>query len=68
MLLLYSLELVIGIHGFHRVRESRWLGALKVSMSIAQWWWQYLGLSFLHVDHGLMHGLKHLSVHHQNLL
>jgi hypothetical protein len=25
-------------------------------------------LSILHVDHGLLHGLKHLSLHHQNLL
>jgi hypothetical protein len=22
----------------------------------------------LHVDHGLLHGLEHLSFHHQNLL
>jgi hypothetical protein len=25
-------------------------------------------LSILHVDHGLLHSLKHLSLHHQNLL
>jgi hypothetical protein len=25
-------------------------------------------LSILHVDHGLLHGLKHLSLYHQNLL
>jgi hypothetical protein len=25
-------------------------------------------LSLLHVDHGLLHNLKHLSLHHQNLL
>jgi hypothetical protein len=65
-LLLYSLELVIGIHGFHRVRESRLLGALKVSKSIPRR--RCLGLSILYVDHGLLHGLKHLSLHHQKLL
>jgi hypothetical protein len=27
-----------------------------------------LGLSILHVGHGLLHGLKHLILHHQNLL
>jgi hypothetical protein len=27
-----------------------------------------LRLSILHVDHGLLHGLKHLSLDHQNLL
>jgi hypothetical protein len=27
-----------------------------------------LGLSILHVDHGLLYSLKHLSLHHQNLL
>jgi hypothetical protein len=32
---LYSLESVINIHGFHGMRESRWLGALKVSKSIS---------------------------------
>jgi hypothetical protein len=71
-LLLYSLELVIGIHGFHKVRESRLLGALKVSKSIPRrrwrWRWRCLGLSILYVDHGLLHGLKHLSLHHQKLL
>jgi hypothetical protein len=27
-----------------------------------------LRLSILYVDHGLLHGFKHLSLHHQNLL
>jgi hypothetical protein len=27
-----------------------------------------MGLSILHVDHGLLHGLKYLSLHHQNML
>jgi hypothetical protein len=25
-------------------------------------------LNILYVDHGLLHGLKHLRLHHQNLL
>jgi hypothetical protein len=48
--------------------KSRWLGALKVSKSISWRRWRCLGLSILHVEHGLLHGLKHLSLHHQNLL
>jgi hypothetical protein len=27
-----------------------------------------MGLSILHVDHGLLYGLNHLSLHHQNML
>jgi hypothetical protein len=30
--------------------------------------WQRLELSILYVGHGLLHDLKHLSLHHQNLL
>jgi hypothetical protein len=41
---------------------------MKVSKSIPQWRWRRLLLSILHVDHGLFYGLKHLSLHHQNLL
>jgi hypothetical protein len=67
-LLFYSLEPIISIHWLNRVRESRQFGALKVSNSISWRWWRRLGLSILHVDHGLLHGLKHLSLHHQNLL
>jgi hypothetical protein len=50
------------------VRESRRLGALKVSKSISWQCWRCSGLSIVHVDHGLLHSLKHLSLHHQNLL
>jgi hypothetical protein len=67
-LLLYILEPVIGIHGFHRMRESRQLGALKASKSISWLQGRSLRLSILHFDHGLLHDLKHLSLHHQNLL
>jgi hypothetical protein len=67
-LLLYSLEPVIIIHGFHGMIESRRLGALKVSKSISWWRWWWLGLRILYIDHGLLHSLKHLSLHHQNLL
>jgi hypothetical protein len=41
---------------------------LKVSKSISWRQGRCLRLSILHVDHGLLHGLKHLSLHHQNLL
>jgi hypothetical protein len=44
------------------------LGALKASKSISWQQGRCLVLSILHVDHGLLHGLKHLSLHHQNLL
>jgi hypothetical protein len=37
--LLCSLEPIISIHRLNRVRESRWLGAMKVSKSIPQWRW-----------------------------
>jgi hypothetical protein len=37
-------------------------------MSIPRRWWWHLVLIILHVDHGLLHGLEHLSLHHQNLL
>jgi hypothetical protein len=67
-LLLYSLEVVISIHRLDRVRESRQLGVLQVSKSIPRRRWWRMVLSILHVDHGLLHGLKHLSLHHQNLL
>jgi hypothetical protein len=67
-LLLYNLEPIVSIHRLDRVRESRWLGALKVSKSIPRWCWWRLVLSILHVDHHLLHSLKHLSLHQQNLL
>jgi hypothetical protein len=61
--LLCSLEPVIGIHGFHRVRESWWLSPLEISKSIPRRWWRRLGLSILHVDYGLLHSLKNLSLY-----
>jgi hypothetical protein len=47
-------------------RESR--SYQKISKSIPRWHWWRLVLSIPHVDHGLLYGLKHLSLHHQNLL
>jgi hypothetical protein len=54
MFLLYSLQLVINIHVFHGVRESSRLGMLKVLKSVPQRWLRHLGLSILHVNHGLL--------------
>jgi hypothetical protein len=67
-LLLHRLEPIICIHQLDRVRESRWLGVMKVSKSVPHRWWWCLVLSILHVNHGLLHSLKHLSLQHQNLL
>jgi hypothetical protein len=66
-LLLYGLELVISVHGFHGVRESWWLDPLEFSklVSLLRLWCL---LVLLHVGHGLLYGLEHLSLHHQNLL
>jgi hypothetical protein len=41
---------------------------LKISKSIPWRQWRRLGLSSLHVNHGLLHGLKHLCLHNQHLL
>jgi hypothetical protein len=41
---------------------------LKLSKPIPQWWGQRLRLSSLHVDQGLLHGLKHLFLHNHHLL
>jgi hypothetical protein len=44
-----------------------WLGPLKVSKCVTFLWLWYL-LILLHIDHGLLHGREHLSLHYQNLL
>jgi hypothetical protein len=50
------------------MREGWWLSALKISKHIPRWWGWRLGLSRLHVDYGLLHGLRHLCLHSQHLL
>jgi hypothetical protein len=73
-LLLYNLELVIGVHRFHRMRESWRLGPLEFSKLVSLLRLQcllillYVSHGLLHVDHGLLQGLEHMSLHHQNLL
>jgi hypothetical protein len=68
-LLLYSLEPVIGIHGFHGVRESRWLSPLEFSNLVSLLRLQcllvlhHVSHGLPHVYHGLLHGLKHMSLH-----
>jgi hypothetical protein len=67
-LLLNGLEPIISIHWLHNMRTGRRLSALKISKPIPQRWWRHLRLSSLHVDHGLLHSLKHLCLHSQHLL
>jgi hypothetical protein len=67
-LLLNKLEPVISIHLLHGMRKGRRLSALNISKPIPWRRWWRLGLSNLHVDHGLLHGLKHLCLHSQHLL
>jgi hypothetical protein len=50
------------------LRKGRRLSALKLSKPISRWWGRRLRLSSLHVDQGLLHGLKHLCLHNQHLL
>jgi hypothetical protein len=67
-LLLNGLEPIVSIHRLHGMRKGRLLGALKISKPIPRWRWRRLRLSSLHVDHGLLHSLKHLCLHNQHLL
>jgi hypothetical protein len=67
-LLLNGVEPIISIHWLHILRKGRRLRALKISKPIPRWWWRRLRLSSLHVDHGLLHSLKHLCLHKQHLL
>jgi hypothetical protein len=67
-LLLNGLEPIISIHRLHNMRKDRWLSAMKISNPIPWRRWRRLRLSSLHVDHGLMHSLKHLCLHSQHLL
>jgi hypothetical protein len=65
--LLHHLVPVINVHGFHGVREDLWLDSLEFSKLVSLLWLWCL-LVLLHVGHSLLHGLEHLSFHHQNLL
>jgi hypothetical protein len=67
-LLLNGLESIISIHRLHNMRKGRRLSELKISKPIPRWQWRCLGLSSLHVDHGLLHGLKHSCLHSQHFL
>jgi hypothetical protein len=67
-LLLGGLEPIISIQRLHGLRKGGWLSALKISKPIPRRWWWRLRLSSLHVDHALLHSLKHLCLHHQHLL
>jgi hypothetical protein len=65
-LLLNKLEPIINIHLLHNIRKDWQLSALKISQPIPQWQW-HLELC-MQVDHGLLHGMKHLCLHSQHLL
>jgi hypothetical protein len=73
-LLLYRLEPVIGVHGFHRVRKGQRLGPLEFSKLVSLLQLRcllvllHVSQGLLHVDHALLHGLEHLSLHHHSLL
>jgi hypothetical protein len=64
--LLNRLEPVISIHWLHSMRKGWPLSTLKISQPIPRRRW-CLGLC-MQVDHGLLHGLKHLCLHSQHLL
>jgi hypothetical protein len=67
-LLLHRLEPIVNIHWLHGLKKGRRLSALKLSKPIPRRWGWCLRLSNLHVDQGLLHGLKHLCLHNQHLL
>jgi hypothetical protein len=67
-LLLNKHEPIISIHRLHSKRKGRRLSALKISKPIPRQQWRHLRFSSLHVDHGLLHSLKHLCLHSQHLL
>jgi hypothetical protein len=67
-LLLNGLVPIISIHQLHTMGKGRWLSVLKISKPIPRRWWRHLRLSSLHIDHGLLHSLKHLRLHSQDLL
>jgi hypothetical protein len=52
------------------MREGCSLGSLKLSklITLLRLWCRLLTLNLLHVGHRLLHGLQHLSLHHQDLL
>jgi hypothetical protein len=65
-LLLHRFEPIISIHWLNGLRKGRWLSALKLSKTIPRRWGRRLRLSNLHVDQGLLHGMKHLGLHNQH--
>jgi hypothetical protein len=50
------------------MRKGWRLSAPKIFQPIPRRQWRRLRLSNLHVDHGLLHGLKHLCLHSKHLL
>jgi hypothetical protein len=67
-LLLHGPEPIISVHQLHGLRKGGRFSVLKISKPIPQQRWRRLRLRSLHVDDGLMHGLKHFCLHHQHLL
>jgi hypothetical protein len=67
-LLLNRLEPIISIHWLHNMRKVCRLSTLEVSKPIPRRWCWHLRLSSLHVDHGLLHVLKHLCLYNHHLL
>jgi hypothetical protein len=69
-LLFNSLQPIIGVHWFNRVRERRRLGLLEFSKLVAllRLWCWLISLRLLHICHSLLHGLQDLTLRGQNLL
>jgi hypothetical protein len=66
-LLLHHLEPIINVHRLHRVQEGWQLGPLEFSKLVSLLRLHCLPV-LLHVCHGLLHGLEHLGLHHQDML
>jgi hypothetical protein len=65
-LLLNRLEPIISIHWLNCMEKCWPFSVLKISQPISQRQW-CLGLC-MQVDHGLLHGMKHVCLHSQHLL
>jgi hypothetical protein len=61
---------IIGIHWLNRVWECWWLGPLKLTKFVTGMRLRCLlvTLALMHIGYHMLHSLKHLGLHHQDLL